>query len=127
MTMVAPPPEADSTQPAMVPPPTLSQMPPYPSPAGPLAPPPSYASLELTSYGANFTPNYRPPIPNAPPVLGEPSAPVILVPYPDMPWPTYKEATGMEASLKDDDDNDHIRSNVYAPLYPTYRYKWKRW
>ena len=120
------PPGVDTMQPPMAPPPMPSQMPgqmpPYPLPTGAAALPPSYGSLDPSQYGANFNTNYGPPAATAPPAPGVPSAPVIFAPYPDMPPPTYSEAFGMGASLKDDDDNDHIRSDEYKPLYPTYKW-----
>ena len=51
-----------------------------------------------------------------------PSAPVILTPYPDMPPPSYDEAAYVNANLKDDDDNSHVRTGDYKPLYPTFKW-----
>ena len=118
---VAPPPAGDPMQP----PPAMPQpyAPPYPPPAGAAPPAPGYGSMEPTQYGANFNTNYGPSAP-APPA--QPSAPVIFAPYPDMPPPNYSEAVGAGASLKDDDDNDHIRADAYKPLYPTYTWNFEK-
>ena len=48
------------------------------------------------------------------------SPPIIAFPYPDMPPPSYNEAMGTGAALRDDDDNDHIRAEPFKPRYPVY-------
>ena len=74
------------------------------------------------SSASNYATNYGAPLgPTAPGAGMQPTAPTIVAPYPDMPPPSYNEMYGTGVALKDDDDdNDHIRSELYKPLYPTY-------
>ena len=62
-------------------------------------------------------PSSEPPLPE---VIPPPVAPTIIAPYPDMPPPAYNECFGEGVAVNDDDDNSHIRSEAYKPLYPTY-------
>ena len=74
--------------------------------------------VQSTDLGSDYASATIPP---SEPTLA-PSAPVVLAPYPDMPPPSYNEAFYIDANLKDDDDNSHIRTDAYKPLYPTYKW-----
>ena len=109
-SQIAPPLQAPGTMmPAMVPPPEAGAIPSVPTAS--YAPP----TVEPSNYGANFNTDYGP-------TPAQPSAPTIFAPYPDMPPPSYSEAFGTGAAIKDDDDNSHIRTDEYKPLYPTYKW-----
>ena len=133
--MMPPQPGMMPPQPGMMPPQPGMMPPPYPPPMGmdqpPMYPPPAaagqppmYGSMGQPPTGFSSAMNYATDYgPSALPPAGaaiQPTAPTVFAPYPDMPPPSYLESCGAGAALKDDDDNDHMRAEVYKPLYPTY-------
>merc|ERR1719193_183462 len=128
MPAMAPPPvDSGMVDTGMAPYPPPAGNAPYPPPAGNAPPPYGYpaAGPPGAAYATDYATNYgvNPLAPSAPPPLAPPT---INAPYPDMPPPSYNEAFGSGATLKDDDDNDHIRTDAYKPLYPTYTWNYQR-
>ena len=119
---LAAPPAPPSTIPTLAwPPPAEAPQPgmpaPYAPPMGmdePAIYPPLMAPGQPPAFGSM---GQQPLTPGAMPPL---TAPILIAPYPDMPPPSYMECFGEGSALKDEDDNAHIRAEVYKPLYPTY-------
>jgi len=82
-------------------------------------------SIPLISTFNNFRrPSASPSItPSAPPSSKKPSAPQFSQ-YPELPPPTYEEATADDfPGLRTEDDNEHAEGNWdYRPQYPSYRH-----
>ena len=130
---VAPVPPGELPPAGMMPPPMPSPYPPtmYPPPGGEGLPPmypPSTGAGQPSIFPPPGSMGQHPPgfssdmdyATNFGPGPMQPTAPTVVAPYPDMPPPTYNERYGSGTALKDDDDNDHIRSQLYKPHYPTY-------